>query len=115
MVVPMRQFRCASSRKVADAAMMCRFNLLFRAALGLYNLNDQCPSIDTYYGFYRALAKDEYHEDLFEKCFKQLPSEGIPHIRQEHPPGQATNIAFSRYEIIHETFVKSVTSEELKP
>lgn len=101
----------------------CRFNLLFRAALGLYNLNDQCPSIDTYYGFYRALAKynDEHQEDLFEKCFKQITKEQVKEYRISGKSIRmdskliSSNIAwYSRYEIIHETFVKSVTSEELE-
>ena len=100
----------------------CRYNLLFRAALGLFNLDDQCPSIDTYYGFYRALAKynEEHQEDLFEKCFKQLTSNQAKEYRISGKSVRmdskliSSNIAYySRYEIIHETFVKSATCEEL--
>ena len=101
----------------------CRYNLLFRAALGLFNLNDQCPSIDTYYGFYRALAKynDEHQEDLFEKCFKQITKEQVKEYRISGKSVRmdskliSSNIAwYSRYEIIHETFVKSVIRMELE-
>lgn len=64
----------------------CRYNLLFRAALGLFNLDDQCPSIDTYYGFYRALAKynEEHQEDLLRSASSSLPA-----IRQRNIAYQA--------------------------
>lgn len=48
----------------------CRFNL----ALGMVSLDEQCPTIDSYYGFRRKLCKHEekFKENLFERCFKQI-------------------------------------------
>jgi hypothetical protein len=52
----------------------CRFNLLYRRALGMVTLDEQCPAIDSYYGFRRKIC--EYEEkngvNLFDKCFKQI-------------------------------------------
>ena len=31
----------------------CRFNLLYRRALGMVSLDEQCPTSDSYYGFRR--------------------------------------------------------------
>lgn len=61
----------------------CRFNLLFRVALGMFHLNNQCPSITTYYGFCRVLTKynDEHQKDLFGKCFKQITREQAKEYR----------------------------------
>ena len=52
----------------------CRFNLLYRRALGMVSLDEQCPTIDSYYGFRRKLCKHEekFKENLFDKCFKQI-------------------------------------------
>lgn len=49
----------------------CRFNLLYRRALGMVNLDEQCPTIDSYYGFRRKLCKhdEKFKENLFDKCF----------------------------------------------
>lgn len=38
----------------------CRFNLLYRRALGMVTLDEQCPAIDSYYGFRRKIC--EYEE-----------------------------------------------------
>ena len=52
----------------------CRFNLLYRRALGIVTLDELCPAIDSYYGFRRKIC--EYEEkigvNLFDKCFKQI-------------------------------------------
>lgn len=101
----------------------CRFNLLYRRALGMVTLDEQCPTIDSYYGFRRKLCEHEekFKENLFDKCFKQITK----HQAQEYRiTGKSirmdsklisSNIAwYSRYEIIHETFVKSVTKERLE-
>lgn len=52
----------------------CRFNLLYRRALGMVSLDEQCPTIDSYYGFRRKLCKHEekFKENLFKRCFKQI-------------------------------------------
>ena len=52
----------------------CCFNMLYRSALGLVTLQEQCPSIDSYYTLRRNMVK--YQEkmgiDLFDKCFKGI-------------------------------------------
>lgn len=101
----------------------CRFNLLYRRALGMVNLDEQCPTIDSYYGLRRRICKHEEETgvNLFDKCFKQITKLQAKEYRIS---GKAirmdsklisSNIAwYSRYEIIHETFVKSATKEELE-
>ena len=100
----------------------CRFNLLYRRALGMVTLDEQCPAIDSYYGFRRKIC--EYEEkngvNLFDKCFKQITKAQAVEYRIS---GKAIrmdskliscNIAwYSRYEIIHMTFVKCVSEESL--
>ena len=46
---------------------LCRFNLLYRRALGLFNLDEQCPTIDSYYGLRRRICK--YEEETGENLF----------------------------------------------
>ena len=50
------------------------FNMLWRGALGLVTLQEQCPSIDSYYKLRRRIVKyqEETGIDLFEKCFKGI-------------------------------------------
>ena len=54
----------------------CQFNLLWRKALGLFNLDDECPSQASYYLFRGKICEheknSENHENLFEECFKKL-------------------------------------------
>jgi len=52
----------------------CCFNMLYRSALGLVKLDEQCPSIDSYYTLRRNMAKyqEETGVDLFDKCFKGI-------------------------------------------
>ena len=64
---------------------------------------------------------DEHQEDLFEKCFKQITKEQVKEYRISGKSVRmdskliSSNIAwYSRYEIIHETFVKSVIRMELE-
>ena len=97
----------------------CRFNLLYRRALGLVNLDEQCPTIDSYYGLRRKICKynEENNVNLFDECFKQITK---AQAMEYHVSGKSvrmdsklisSNIAwYSRYEIIHETFVKSVSA-----
>jgi hypothetical protein len=100
----------------------CRFNLLFRSALGLFNLREQCPSLDSYYMFRRRLAayEEETQINLFDKCFKQITKE---QAKEYEVSGRSirmdsklisSNIAwYSRYEIIQKTFCKEVTKEDI--
>ena len=101
----------------------CRFNILYRRALGMVSLGEQCPSIDSYYTLRRRIARyeEETGVDLFEKCFKGITRKQALEYRIS---GKAirmdsklisSNIAwYSRYEIIHATFCKQVSESELK-
>lgn len=92
----------------------CRFNLLTRSALALFNLNDEIPTDSTYYLFRKRIHQynRERHEDLLQKTF-DLVTQG--QIKEFEVNGKSirmdskligSNIAyFSRYEIIHQTFV----------
>lgn len=102
----------------------CRFNLLVRSALGLFNLNDNIPAESTYYLLRKRLYEHQNQtgEDLMEKVFKQITS-GQVHdfdvngrsIRMDSKL-LSSNIAFySRYEIIHQTlcrFYKSLNKQQ---
>jgi hypothetical protein len=91
-----------------------RFNLLFRKALGLVNMDDAVPTESTYYLFRKNIS--EYYKktgiDLFEECFKQITKGQISDYQVS---GQSirmdskligSNIAFySRYELIHKCLV----------
>ena len=92
----------------------CRFNLLVRSALGLFNLDDEIPTDSTYYLFRKRVHQymREQGEDLFQKAFSMV-TQG--QIKDFEVSGKSirmdsklfgSNIAwFSRYEIIHQTFV----------
>ena len=86
-------------------------------------LDEQCPTIDSYYGFRRKLCEHEekFKENLFDKCFKQITKHQAKEYRITGKSKRmdsrliSSNIAwYSRYEIIHETFIKSVTKEGLE-
>lgn len=95
----------------------CEFDLLSRRALGFLNLDDDIPSLDTYYLFRRRLVDyaERTGEDLIGKCFAQVTSE---QARKLNISGKAirmdskligSNIAlYSRYELIHKTLVKEL-------
>ena len=95
----------------------CCFNMLYRRALGMVTLNEQCPSIDSYYMLRRRMAK--YEEEtgiaLFDKCFKGITRKQALEYRISGKSVRmdskliSSNIAwYTRYEIIHETLCKSV-------
>ena len=97
----------------------CRYNLLWRAALGLFNIDDQCPAISSYYRL-RELICDyeetsENHENLYEKCFQKLTAAQCKAYKVSGKTVRmdskliSSNIAwYSRYEIIHKTLLRSV-------
>ena len=101
----------------------CRFNLLWRAALGLFNIDDQCPAISSYYHL-RELICDyeetsEGHENLYEKCFQKLTAAQCKAYKVSGKTVRmdskliSSNIAwYSRYEIIHKTLLMSVGKDE---
>jgi len=96
---------------------LCTFNLLFRKALGVLNLSDDIPSIDTYYLFRRRLCKYEQKtgQDLMESCMSDVTKSYITdlnisghHVRMDSKL-LGSNIAwYSRYELIHKIFCKYV-------
>lgn len=101
----------------------CRFNLLTRSALGLFNMDDAIPAESTYYLFRKRLYEyqKETGKDLLEEVFARITKEQIAEFEIN---GQSirmdskligSNIAYySRYEIIHQTlilFCKSMVEE----
>ena len=95
----------------------CCFNMLYRRALGMVTLKEQCPSIDSYYMLRRRMAKyeEETGLDLFDKCFKGITRKQALEYRISGKSVRmdskliSSNIAwYTRYEIIHETLCKSV-------
>ena len=90
----------------------CRFNLLARSALGLFNMNHQLPVESTYY-LLRKRMYDHHKqsgEDLMGKAFAKITSEQIKEfdvngrsIRMDSKLIGSNIALFSRYEIIHHT------------
>ena len=90
----------------------CRFNLLVRGALGMFNMNDPLPVESTYYLLRRRIYEHQIQtgEDLMGKAFAQITSGQIKefdvngHSIRMDSKLIGSNIAlFSRYEIIHRT------------
>ena len=101
----------------------CCFNMLYRSALGLVKLDEQCPSIDSYYTMRRNMTKyqEETGVDLFDKCFKGITRKQALEYRISGKAVRmdskliSSNIAgFSRYEIIHETLMQQVSKSEIE-
>ncbi len=90
----------------------CRFNLLTRSALGLFNVDDPVPSESTYYLFRKRIVEyaKEGHENLLEVVFSQVTGEQClefevsgKRIRMDSKL-MSSNLAWlSRYELVHET------------
>jgi len=90
----------------------CRFNMLVRSALGLYNASDALPTESTYYLFRKRIMQyaKEKGENLFETAFAQITKDQCTEfevsgkrIRMDSKL-LGSNIAWlSRYELIHET------------
>jgi hypothetical protein len=98
----------------------CRFNLLVRSSLGLFNINDPLPVESTYYLLRKRIYDHQKQngEDLMGKIFAHITSE---QVKEFYVNGRSirmdskligSNIAiFTRYEIIHQTlcmFYKSL-------
>lgn len=90
----------------------CRFNMLVRSAIGLFNADDPLPTESTYYLLRRRImeyAKDK-GENLLETAFAQITKDQCAEfevsgkrIRMDSKL-LGSNIAWlSRYELIHET------------
>jgi sulfur relay (sulfurtransferase) DsrC/TusE family protein len=90
----------------------CRFNLLVRSSLGLFNMNDPLPVESTYYLLRKRIYDHQKQsgEDLMGKAFAQITSEQIKDfdvngrsIRMDSKLIGSNIALFSRYEIIHQT------------
>jgi hypothetical protein len=98
----------------------CRFNLLVRGALGLFNMNDPLPVESTYYLLRKRIYEHQTQtgEDLMGKAFAQITSGQIKEfdvngrsIRMDSKLIGSNIALFTRYEIIHQTlcmFYKSL-------
>jgi hypothetical protein len=94
----------------------CRFNLLYRSALCLPNIDDPLPAISTYYLFRKRIVdwEKEQNENMIEKVFAQVTRSQVidfqingKKIRMDSKL-IGSNIAwYSRYELIHETLRKA--------
>ena len=132
MGAPTKQLRILIAMRMLKEGRGCsdeqlyenvRFNLVWRQAVGLFNINDECPSIDSYYMLFRRIAEYEQnnpeHVNLYKKIYQDLTAKQIKKykiagrtIRMDSKL-IGSNIAwFSRYEIIHETFCKQVSEQE---
>jgi Transposase domain (DUF772). len=101
----------------------CCFNMLYRRALGMVTLREQCPSIDSYYMLRRRIVayKEVKDIDLLDQCFKGVTRKQALKYRISGKSVRmdskliCSNIAwYTRYEIIHETFCKQVEKAELE-
>lgn len=98
----------------------CRFNLLVRSAIGLFNINDPLPVESTYYLLRQRIYdyQRQSGEDLMGKTFGHITGQQIKefevdgrNIRMDSKLFGSNIALFSRYEIIHQTlcmFYKSL-------
>jgi hypothetical protein len=98
----------------------CRFNLLVRSSLSLFNMNDPLPVESTYYLLRKRIYdhQKQYGEDLMGKVFAHITSGQVKEfdvngrsIRMDSKLIGSNIAIFSRYEIIHQTlcmFYKSL-------
>ena len=91
--------------------------------LGLVTLQEQCPSIDSYYTLRRNMAiyQEETGIDLFDKCFKDIIRKqaleyriSSKDVRMDSKLISSNIVWYSRYEIIHETLMKQVEKFEIE-
>lgn len=92
----------------------CRFNLLVRGALGMFNLDDEVPADSTYYLFRKRIHQynREHNVDLLQRAFESVTK---GQVKDFEVSGKVirmdskligSNIAwYSRFEIVHQTFV----------
>jgi hypothetical protein len=90
----------------------CRFNLLIKSALGLYNISDDIPAESTYYLLRRRIHayQQETGIDLIEQVFRQITALQVEEFNVEGRSIRmdskliGSNIAWSsRYELVHNT------------
>lgn len=90
----------------------CRFDLLVRSSLGLFNMSDSVPAESTYYLLRKRINeyRNETGNDLIEKVFEKITKGQIAEFQVSGRSIRmdskliSSNIAFySRYEIVHQT------------
>lgn len=90
----------------------CRFDLLVRSSLGLFNMSDSVPAESTYYLLRKRINeyRNETGIDLIEKVFEKITKGQIVEFQVSGRSIRmdskliSSNIAFySRYEIVHQT------------
>ena len=90
----------------------CRYNMLIRGALGLFNLDDSIPTDSTYYLFRKRIVEHEKAtgENLMEKAFAAITkSQAVDfqvsgkQIRMDSKLIGSNIALYSRYELVHET------------
>jgi hypothetical protein len=103
----------------------CRFNLLIKSALGLFDVNDEIPVESTYYLLRKRIYEHqkETGADLLEKVFQLLTSAQVADfevsgrsIRMDSKLIGSNIAYYSRYEIIHQSlslFYKEVNEKSL--
>lgn len=103
-----------------DLFEKCEFDLLTRRALGLVNLDDKLPSLDTYYLFRRRLCAyyDEHGADLMKESFERVAGKQVKELKISGKCVRmdskliGSNIArYSRYELIHHTLTKFLSHD----
>ena len=111
-IMVMKEGNCRSDEQMFEAV---DFDLLVRKALGLVNLSDQAPSLDTYYLLRRRMVayEEETGINLLDCCFKDVTK---AQAMKFHVEGKSvrmdskligSNIArYSRYRIILTTLQK---------
>ena len=100
-----------------DLIEKCDYDLLTRRALGLIRLEDEAPSIDTYYLLRRRICDyaDATGENLMETCFSRLTKFQAAKFKISGKSVRmdskliGSNIAwYSRYELVHKTFLQEI-------
>lgn len=105
----LKEAECLSDQKIFEN---CRYNMLYRSALGLHNVDDVLPTESTYYLFRNKIVayEREYKENLFSTVYHQITKGQCTEyevsgrrVRMDSKL-MGSNIAWmSRYELIHKT------------
>lgn len=95
----------------------CRYNLLVRRALGLFNLDDAVPSPSTYYLFRHNIVayNAAQGKDLLKQCQAQITRNQLveynvsgKRVRMDSKLLGSNIKWYSRYELIHETLRQAI-------
>ena len=100
----------------------CEFDLLVRKALGIENLDEDLPSIDTWYLFRRRICEYDikHGTDLMRQCFEQVTGAQVTQLNISGKSVRmdskliGSNIAKqTRYTLIHKTMVIFLRDNDL--